>query len=47
MVLSEDCAIDEISRFAKDADYDWKQIAQKKRRGELNYLFEITKKKIG
>ena len=47
MVLSEDCAIDEISRFAKDADYDWKQIAQKKRRGELNYLFEITKKKLG
>jgi release factor glutamine methyltransferase len=43
MVLSEDCAIDQISRLAREAGYDWKQIAQKKRGGELNYLFEITK----
>lgn len=41
MVLSEDCAIDEISRLAKDAGYDWKRVAQKKKRGEWNYLFEI------
>jgi release factor glutamine methyltransferase len=47
MVLSEDCAMDEISRSAIEAGYDWKQIAQKKKGGELNYLFEITKQKIG
>lgn len=42
MVLSEDCAMDEISGLAKEAGYNWKQIAQKNKGGELNYLFEIT-----
>ena len=42
MVLSEDCAIDQISRLAREAGYDWKQITQKQRGGEVNYLFEIT-----
>lgn len=47
MVLSEDCAMIEISRLATEAGYHWKQIAQKKKGGEVNYLFEITKQTIG
>lgn len=47
MVLSEDCALNEISQLAKEGGYDWKEIAQKKKGGELNYLFEITKQEIG
>jgi release factor glutamine methyltransferase len=46
MVLSEDCAMDEIGRLAREEGYHWKQIAQKKRGGELNYLFEIIKQEL-
>lgn len=47
MVLSEDCAIDEISRLVKEAGCHWRQIAQKRKGGEVNYLFEINKQKPG
>ncbi|MFN8348955.1 MAG: methyltransferase [Spirosomataceae bacterium] len=43
MVLSEDCAITAIRQLAEQAGLSWQQTAQKKSKGEWNYLFEIKK----